>query len=182
MFAVELSVRSNFSTSVLGRLLLSALLTGILGSACLFMTACGATQQATVSPDPSPTPSSQLSITTDFLPVGAISQPYSFTLAAVSVNSSAAWSISAGVLPKGITLDEHSGLLSGTPQESGIFNLTIQLSDAGNTASRQMPLLVNSPSTFYHPYKEPGTYQVKLTVTDANGKTSTTVQTVTVTK
>ncbi len=158
----------------------SILRLSLLGGALLLMMGCGgSTQQTSSTPQP---PSSQPAISTDYLPVGAISQPYNFTLTAANVSTSATWSITAGVLPKGILLNSQSGSLSGTPTESGIFNLTLQLSDAGKNVSRQMPLLVNSPTTFYHPYKTPGVYQVKLTVTDANGKTTTTTQTITVTK
>jgi len=59
------------------------------------------------------------------------------------------WAISAGALPPGLSLDPFTGVLSGTPATSGIFNFTICVTDYHeNSAGRaqNFNLHVSSPA------------------------------------
>ncbi|RNL62383.1 hypothetical protein EFK50_11440 [Nocardioides marmoriginsengisoli] len=62
-------------------------------------------------------------VTTTELADGDQGLPYSDTLT-TSSEDDGTWSISAGALPGGITLDPDTGELSGTPTASGTFDLT----------------------------------------------------------
>ncbi len=51
------------------------------------------------------------------------------------------YSITAGYLPNGLTLDSATGLISGMPTESGIFTFTIQVQDSlGGSDSKNVTL------------------------------------------
>jgi hypothetical protein len=63
------------------------------------------------------------------LPVGQLSIPYSAALLATGGIPIYNWTVTTGALPPGLTLDPFSGLLTGTPDQSGTFNFTIQASD-----------------------------------------------------
>ncbi len=85
-----------------------------------------------------------LTITTDTLFSGTTGLPYSQTLLASGGVPPYKWS--AGQLPAGISLDATTGTLSGTPQATGSFNITVQVTDsAGTTASRNLALTVTAP-------------------------------------
>jgi hypothetical protein len=70
-----------------------------------------------------------LIITTTSLPDGKEGQPYSATVFAIGGTGSYTWSVSAGKLPDGLSLDLVTGLMSGTPTKNGHFNFIIQVSD-----------------------------------------------------
>jgi hypothetical protein len=72
-----------------------------------------------------------LTITTASLPNGTIGQPYSVTLEASSGNPPYGWSIASGKLPKGLTLNKSTGVISGTPSSKSTFStFTIEVVDA----------------------------------------------------
>ena len=57
------------------------------------------------------------------------------------------WSIAAGVLPGGVGLDPGTGLLSGTPLQTGSFPITVRGTDAnGCTGDRVLTLTVLCPT------------------------------------
>ena len=70
-----------------------------------------------------------VSITTTTLPGGTVSQAYSASLAATGGTAPYAWSVSAGVLPAGLTLSS-AGVLSGTPTTAAQSSFTILATDS----------------------------------------------------
>ncbi|MBI5044012.1 MAG: PQQ-dependent sugar dehydrogenase [Nitrospirae bacterium] len=88
-----------------------------------------------------------LTIITSSLPSGTIGYAYNATLQATGQNSTPpySWSIQSGVLPTGLTLTNsgNDGVISGTPTQSGTFNLTIRVQDsASHTATRDFVLTI----------------------------------------
>lgn len=70
-----------------------------------------------------------LTIKNSTLPPGLPNVPYQITLLAEGGLPSYQWSVSAGSLPPGFTLDSFTGELSGTLATSGMYPFTIQLCD-----------------------------------------------------
>ncbi|MCC6574151.1 MAG: S8 family serine peptidase [Planctomycetes bacterium] len=68
-------------------------------------------------------------------PDGANGVAYSYTFDAVNGTPPHTFSISAGSLPTGITLDTSTGEISGTPMANGTFNFTITVSTSGPSES-----------------------------------------------
>jgi hypothetical protein len=71
-----------------------------------------------------------LAITTSTLAAGNVGAPYSATLSASGGQPPYTWSISAGSLPSGLSLNPVSGLISGTPAAAGTFNFTARVTDS----------------------------------------------------
>lgn len=76
-------------------------------------------------------------VTTSPLPSGIAGQSYSVTLEATDADGAVEYSITAGTLQAGLSLDSSTGVLSGTPTESQP-NITVTASDeGGNSNSRE---------------------------------------------
>jgi len=90
----------------------------------------------TVTEDP-------LTVTTGALPDGQVGTGYQATLEAEGGLGAPSWTVSAGSLPDGLDLSPD-GVLSGTPGESGSFDLTVQVTTAGDaqTATADLSLAV----------------------------------------
>ena len=71
-----------------------------------------------------------LTFTTTALPDAVEFQPYSQQLAVSGGTAPFTFTGTAGAFPTGITMSA-SGLISGTPSASGIFNFTVQVVDSG---------------------------------------------------
>ena len=69
-------------------------------------------------------------ITTITLPDGTIGVPYSAAVQVFSGTPPLTWSVSAGSLPSGITLDSATGDLTGTPTTPGTSSFTITVIDS----------------------------------------------------
>ncbi|MCL4788460.1 MAG: DUF4082 domain-containing protein, partial [Verrucomicrobia bacterium] len=93
----------------------------------------------------------QLGITTEDLPDGQKGTAYSATLTASGGDSPYAWSVVAGQLPSGLSLNDTTGVLDGTPTRAGFFNFTVQVTDsASQTASSSFTVLItNAPANPY---------------------------------
>jgi hypothetical protein len=88
---------------------------------------------------------SPLTITTTTVPAATFGTAYSQTLAASGGTPTYTWSLSAGALPRGVTLSA-AGVLSGTPLANGTFNITVMVTDSAvpaNTATQALTLTVN---------------------------------------
>lgn len=89
---------------------------------------------------------SLLTITTTTVPAATFGTPYNQTLAASGGTPPYTWSISAGALPTGITMNA-AGVISGSPLVSGgPFNFTVMVTDSAapaNTATQVLSLSVS---------------------------------------
>jgi hypothetical protein len=83
------------------------------------------------------------------LPNGTQNVTYmSVTLTATGGTPPYTWSISAGSLPAGLTLDGNAGTISGTPTASGTSTFTVQVQDAkGVTGTKQFTITIASGLT-----------------------------------
>lgn len=70
------------------------------------------------------------------LPTGQVGASYEATLGAEGGVGPYTWSISAGALPDGLTIDSSSGLISGAPTTSGTYDFTVELNDARTPTSQ----------------------------------------------
>jgi hypothetical protein len=86
-------------------------------------------------------------ITTTSLPNGAVNVPYEQTIQATGGNTPYSWSVTSGTLPAGVTLNNITGVLSGTPTATGTSNFTVQLMDSSNpaqTVTQALTLVISS--------------------------------------
>jgi hypothetical protein len=91
-----------------------------------------------------------LMITTSALPGGVTASMYGATLSASGGISPYRWSITAGALPPGLSIDPNSGAISGTPTNAGTFSFTAQVTDSAapqNSTTRMLSIIVTGPLT-----------------------------------
>jgi hypothetical protein len=89
-----------------------------------------------------------LAISTSSLPGGTVGGSYSTTLAASGGVTPYLWSIAAGSLPAGLTVNPQTGVISGSPSAAGTFTFTAQVSDAqspADSATRSLSIAVTQP-------------------------------------
>ncbi|MBA5866063.1 MAG: hypothetical protein GDA67_05120 [Nitrospira sp. CR1.3] len=92
----------------------------------------------TISPAPL-----TLTITTNSLPNGTVTQGYSANLAATGGTPPLTWSIVSGSLPPGLQLNANTGAITGTPSTAGTFTPTFRVQDVGSPQqSNQKPLSI----------------------------------------
>jgi hypothetical protein len=149
------------SSAAIGRAFLAAL------AATLLLTSCGgssstpsqgSTEPASnnspgqpSNPTPSPTnpppPPSPLAVTTTSLPAGTTGSAYTATLAASGGTSPYKWSLTAGSLPSGLSLNAASGTITGTPSAPvNHLSLTFEVTDSSakaQSASTALSLTIN---------------------------------------
>ena len=93
-------------------------------------------------PIPIPPP---ILITTTTLPCGQILLAYNQPLQATGGSGARTWSVVAGTLPQGLTLDPTTGVISGTPIAPGLFPFTVRVADTGGQAATQaLSISINS--------------------------------------
>ncbi|MEO7653330.1 MAG: putative Ig domain-containing protein, partial [Bryobacteraceae bacterium] len=77
------------------------------------------------------------------LPPGSVGAAYSQSLSVVGGVAPFQWSIIAGALPGGLSIDCSTGIISGVPASAGTFNFTVQASDrTAAIATKQVTLSV----------------------------------------
>jgi alpha-tubulin suppressor-like RCC1 family protein len=72
---------------------------------------------------------------------GTATSPFSYTI--TGTNNPSSYSV-AGVLPTGLTVNSANGVISGTPRQTGAFNVTIQATNGSGTGSLPFALTVNA--------------------------------------
>jgi hypothetical protein len=117
------------------------ILIGVLGTIVGFYFGAASNTQ---TPQVPPTAPAALTITTQTLPPGAAKQPYpSVSLAATGGTAPLTWSATG--LPAGLTLDQKTGALTGTPLAAGITQVTVSVTDSSlppRKADKQLQLEV----------------------------------------
>ncbi len=97
-----------------------------------------------------------ISLTPASLPGGAIAASYSASISASGGIGAYSYTISAGALPTGVSLNGSSGALSGTPTAAGSFNFTVRASDAnGFAGTRAYTVAVGVPTLTLTPASLP---------------------------
>jgi hypothetical protein len=86
-------------------------------------------------------------ISSSSLPPATTGIAYSQTVQTSNCVSPVSWSVTAGNLPSGLTLNPSTGVIGGTPASSGEFVFTLQVTDSNSSSdSRQFAIIVNLPS------------------------------------
>lgn len=97
-----------------------------------------------------------LAVTSVSLPGGWVDRPNSGFLTAVGGSGDYVWSVK-GKLPTGLELNGETGAVSGTPTESGTFELTVAVADNVNDKSVKdgatVTLTVSDPPILVEPAK-----------------------------
>ena len=80
------------------------------------------------------------------VPGGQVNAAYTnTTMACIGGTLPYAWDLSSGTLPTGMTLGESTGVLGGTPTQSGTFSITVRCTDdATDTATRAFSLVISA--------------------------------------
>jgi hypothetical protein len=87
-------------------------------------------------------PVAALSIATTTWPGAVTAEPYSAQLAARGGEPPYSWTVSSGSLPPGLSI-AGSGLISGTPTQTGTFPFTVQVADQfSHTANQNLGIMV----------------------------------------
>lgn len=85
-----------------------------------------------------------LAITTSTLPSATVGDAYNQTLTANG--SGLTWGVSSGNLPAGLSLNENSGVISGTLTKEGQYTFTISAGNSYATATKQFTVNVQAKS------------------------------------
>ena len=88
-------------------------------------------------------------ITTDTLPGGKVGEAYSQTLSATGTTP-ITWGIDSGNLPAGLTLDEATGEISGTPTAAGTASFTVKATNSAGSDTKELSIAITkaAPTEF----------------------------------
>jgi Synergist-CTERM protein sorting domain-containing protein len=96
-----------------------------------------------VGPQGGASPTTAPTITTTTLPGGTVGATYSQTLAATGTTP-ITWSINAGTLPAGLSLDASTGEISGTPTAEGTANFTVKATNSAGSNTKTFTVTINA--------------------------------------
>jgi Putative Ig domain len=117
---------SNFSTSLRRRFSILIVLLAV----ALLTSSCGTVARAASSSNSSDNTSLRILVVTANLPTASVNQAYNAVLAVSGGILPYHFSVKAGSLPPGISLDPTSGLFSGKPTTAGVFPFEVIVTDA----------------------------------------------------
>ena len=106
----------------------------------LFTATCTVTVNA---PDAAP------SITTDTLPDGKVGEAYSHTLTADGT-APITWSNDSGKLPAGLSLNENTGEISGTPTAEGTAQFTVLATNSAGSDTKELSITITQAAPAEH--------------------------------
>ena len=93
-------------------------------------------------------PKDPLTISTSRLPNGQVQVAYAASLQASGGTPPYSWSLAAGSLPAGLSLDPASGAISGTPTTTGSASFTVKVTDstasAAQTATQDLTIAITT--------------------------------------
>ena len=92
--------------------------------------------------------SHSVTITTDTLPDGKVGEAYSQILTATGTEP-ITWSIS-GELPKGLTLKETTGEISGTPTAEGTASFTVKATNSAGSDTKELSITISKDAPAEH--------------------------------
>jgi hypothetical protein len=108
----------------------------------------------------------RLIVTTALLPNGFVNAAYSATLEASGGTAPLSWTIEAGNLPAGLSLNSTSGVISGTPAVSEKSTFSVRVADSSTqTATQQLSITVEPPLTITTTALADGTVNVRYSAT-----------------
>ena len=84
-------------------------------------------------------------ITTSSLPNGKVGEAYSEALTADGTEP-ITWSIRGGALPDGLTLDETTGEISGTPTAAGTASFTVKATNSAGSDTKELSITITKAS------------------------------------
>ncbi len=90
-------------------------------------------------------PFSPLTFGTTSLPAATGGEAYTAALAAYGGFTPYTWSVTAGSLPPGLSLDATTGVISGIPDVTGTYDFTITVTDGEATVSAPLSISVSGP-------------------------------------
>ncbi|MDP3953900.1 MAG: Ig domain-containing protein, partial [bacterium] len=118
-----------------------------------------------------------INIETTLLPDVFVGEAYSQILQILGGTSPFGWSISAGSLPTGLTINSSTGEISGSPTVVNIYNFTVQVADANNdVAFKDLSITVHG-NTPAGPNINVSSNGVSLTFSEVTQEGQTTVTT-----
>ncbi len=109
-----------------------------------------------------------LTITTTSLPNWTLNAPYSTQLNASGGSPPyGGWTVASAALPPGLTLNATTGLLTGTPTNTGGYSFTITVADSAGTVStgQAFTISINGPLSITSTSLPPGIVSVPYSAT-----------------
>ena len=97
-------------------------------------------------PDPAP-PLAGLTLSYGTIPNGVLDEPFFIIPTVTGDQGPLSFSVASGALPAGVWFDTFSGMIVGSPTETGQFDALILVDDTFDTATAAFSVLITGTST-----------------------------------